>query len=83
MPNIPTLKKLYSDLNASNYDDHKFGFLSWIEACSACSKYMYEDYEKEISYPDFKVIYDSETTLINAPIQKMFDDYKKNELQKK
>jgi serine/threonine protein kinase len=80
---MPTLTKLYSDLNTSNYEVRKYGFLVWLDACSACCQYLYEDYEKDISFPDFKLIYESEMTKQNAPLQKMFDDFKKNELQKK
>jgi len=80
---MPTLHQLYADLCNYNYESHKSHFDSWVSLCLSCDKTLYLDFEKEIQYPEFKAIYDSEVIAINAPLQKKFEDFKKNELQKK
>jgi len=48
----------------------------WKSQCNENSKLLYEDYQLEISFQNFKLLYYSELEKINSPIQKRLDEFK-------
>ena len=75
-PNVPTLAKVYSDINEYNYSVLKQSFSDWENTCMVDCKTLYDDYKDNISYKDFESIYTEELNKIDRPIQEKLDKFK-------
>ena len=75
-PNKLALSKTYSDINELNIGVLRKSFAEWQNQCNEDCKLLYKDYETQISFNQFKQLYDSELNKINSPIQKRFDEFK-------
>ena len=75
-PNKLALTKTYSDINEFNVEVLRKSFTDWKNQCNEDCKLLYKDYETQISFNQFKQLYDSELNKINSPIQKRFDEFK-------
>jgi hypothetical protein len=51
-------------------------FADWKSQCNEDCKLLYKDYESQISFDQFKQLYDSELNKINSPIQKRLNEFK-------
>ena len=76
-PSVPTLMKIYSDINEYNYTVLKKSFDDWESTCMVDCKTLYDDYKDNISYKDFKSIYTEELNKIDLPIQEKLDKFKR------
>jgi serine/threonine protein kinase len=75
-PNKLALSKTYSDINEFNVEVLKKSFADWKNQCNEDCKLLYKDYESQISFDQFKQLYNSELNKINSPIQKRLDEFK-------
>jgi hypothetical protein len=75
-PNNLALTKTYSDINEFNVGVLRKSFADWKSQCNEDCKLLYKDYESQISFDQFKQLYDSELNKINSPIQKRLDEFK-------
>jgi serine/threonine protein kinase len=75
-PNNLALTKTYSDINEFNVGVLRKSFADWKNLCNEDCKLLYKDYESQISFDQFKQLYDSELNKINSPIQKRLDEFK-------
>ena len=75
-PNISALSVTYSDINEFNIDVLRQSFTYWKNQCNEDCKLLYEDYKSQITYDQFKKLYDLELNKINSPIQKRLDEFK-------
>jgi serine/threonine protein kinase len=76
-PNVPTMVKIYSDINEYNYSVLKQSFSDWKNSCMTDCKILYDDYKDNISYTDFEAIYAEELNKIDRPIQEKLDNFKR------
>ena len=76
VPNVPTLVKVYSDINEYNYSVLKKSFNDWENTCMVDCKTLYDDYKDNISYKDFESIYTEELNKIDRPIQEKLNKFK-------
>ena len=75
-PNVPTLAKVYSDINEYNYSVLKQSFSDWENTCMVDCKTLYDDYKDNISYTNFESIYTEELNKIDRPIREKLDKFK-------
>lgn len=75
-PNKSALSATYSDINEFNADILRKLFVDWKNQCNEDCKLLYKDYESQISFDQFKRLYDTELNKINSPIQKRLDEFK-------
>jgi len=76
LPNVPTITKVYSDINEYNYSVLKQSFNDWKNICMSDCNILYDDYKDNISYTDFESIYTEELDKIDLPIQEKLDSFK-------
>jgi serine/threonine protein kinase len=75
-PNSYALSRSYSDINEFNVSILRKSFEDWKNQSSEDCKLLYEDYQSQISFKNFKLIYNTELDKINSPIQKRLDEFK-------
>lgn len=75
-PNSYALSKGYSDINEFNVSVLRKSFEDWKNVCNEDCKLLYEDYQSEMSFQNFKILYYSELEKMNSPIQKRLDEFK-------
>jgi len=76
-PNVPTLMKVYSDINEYNFTILNKSFNDWKNTCMVDCKTLYDDYKDNITYKDFESIYMEELNKIDLPIQEKLDKFKR------
>jgi len=75
-PNTTTLFKVYSNINEFNEPILRKSFEDWKNQCNEDCKLLFEDYQSQISFKNFNLIYNTELDIINSPIQKRLDEFK-------
>lgn len=75
-PNKSALTTAYSDVNEFNVLILRKSFEGWKNQCNEDCKLLYKDYQSQISFENFKSIYNTELDVINSPIQKRLDEFK-------
>lgn len=78
-PNSYALSRSYSDINEFNVSILRKSFEDWKNQCNDDCKQLYKDYQSQISFENFKSIYNTELDIINSPIQKRLDEFKNSQ----
>ncbi|HZK71290.1 MAG TPA: protein kinase, partial [Clostridia bacterium] len=81
-PSKSALTTAYSDINEFNVSILRKLFEDWKNQCNDDCKLLYEDYQSEISFQNFKSIYNEQLNIINTPIQKRLDEFIQSSKQK-
>ncbi len=81
-PNKSALTTAYSDINEFNVLILRKSFEGWKNQCNEDCKLLYKDYQSQISFKNFKSIYSTELIVLNSPIQKRLDKFKKDDYKK-